>query len=280
MKLSEAFNMYINDNLYFQHRSKSVQQQYGFYRNSIVGFLSNKPIEKLTLDDIRDWEEYLLKDRCQNTVKSYIGGLKQVLKYCQLRGVKSIEPSFLNVPARIPVTVSYVTKEEVRLMIATSDSIRTKLILSLLFASGCRLSEMLSLNRDSIQDRQFTVIVKGKKERLCFIDSRTEMYLKEYLATRDDDSEALLVSNIFKKRISPSTVQLIIKNAVKRAGITNKHITPHTFRHGHATNLIKNGADIRYVAQDLGHANLSTTMVYTHIEDPDMRAKYELCHSF
>lgn len=279
MKLSEAFDMYINDYIYFQHRSRSLEQHYGFYRNSIVKCLDNKPIEKLTLDDVRTWESYLYQGRCQNTVRSYVGGLKQVLKYAQLRGVECLNPSFINVPARIPVTVSYVTPEEVRLMIDSTQSTRTKFLLSLLYASGCRISEVISLNRDSIHGRQFTVIGKGRKERICFIDERTEQLMQQYLATRDDYSDALFVSNMFKERISVSTAQLIVRNAVKSAGITNKHISPHTFRHGHATNLIKNGADIRFVAEDLGHANLSTTMIYTHIENPDLRRKYELCHT-
>lgn len=255
--------MYIEESLYFQHKSKSSQQHYRFYRNSIVSFLDDKAIEDLTLQDVREWEQNLFRSRCQNTVRSYVGGLRQVLKYCQLREIKSLEPSLIAMPQRIPVTVSWVTVEEVRKIIDSTDLIRTKFIVSLLYASGCRISEVLSLNRDSITNRQFTVIGKGKKERLCFIDSRTEYLMRKYLDTRHDLSDALIVSARSKERISASTLQLIIRNAVKKAGITNKHITPHTFRHGHATNLIKNGADIRYVAQDLGHANLSTTMIYT-----------------
>lgn len=272
--------MYIEESLYFQHKSKSSQQHYRFYRNSIVSFLDDKAIEDLTLQDVREWEQNLFRSRCQNTVRSYVGGLRQVLKYCQLREIKSLEPSLIAMPQRIPVTVSWVTVEEVRKIIDSTDLIRTKFIVSLLYASGCRISEVLSLNRDSITNRQFTVIGKGKKERLCFIDSRTEYLMRKYLDTRHDLSDALIVSARSKERISASTLQLIIRNAVKKAGITNKHITPHTFRHGHATNLIKNGADIRYVAQDLGHANLSTTMIYTHIENPDLRKKYEKCHTF
>ena len=280
MKISEAFDMYINDYLYFQHKSKSVQQHYSYYKDSIVNFLDNKKLSELSLDDVREWEDYLLSGRCQNTVRSYVGGLKQVLKYAHLRGYRTLEPSLVIAPARIPVTMPYVTPEEVRLMIKRSPSIRTKFILSLLYASGCRLSEILQLNRDSIVNRQFTVIGKGRKERICFIDSRTEELMNQYLATRDDGSDALLVSNRYKERISASTLQLIVKNAVSYAGIDYKHITPHTFRHGHATNLIKNGADIRYVAEDLGHSNVNTTMVYTHLENPDLKRKYEMCHTF
>ncbi len=278
MKLSEAFNMYINDNLYFQHRSKSVQEHYGYYRNSIVFFTGNKEIEKLSIDDVRNWEKYLFEARCQNTVRGYICALKQVLKYAIIRGIKCIDPALIFVPQRIPVTVSYVTPADVRKLISCSSNVRTKFIISFLYASGVRLSEMIQLNRDSIKNRQFTVIGKGKKERLCFIDERTENLMDEYLSSRNDNNKALIVTNLFKDRISDSTVQLIIKNAVQRAGL-KKHITPHTFRHGHATNLLRNGADIRYVAQDLGHANLSTTMIYTHIENPDLREKYERCHT-
>lgn len=272
--------MYREDHLFFQHRSASVYEHYGYYAASVVAFLKDKEIEKLTLADVREWEKYLLLDRCQNTVRSYVGSLRQVLKYAITRGYECLSPELILLPQRIPVTVSYVTPEEVSRMIDSTQSVRTKLILSLLYASGIRVSELLSLKRDSITGSSFTVIGKGKKERICFIDARTRALLDRYLANRDDFDEHLIISDRFKQGVSASTIQLIVRNAVKKAGITGKHITPHTFRHGHATNLIKNGADIRFVAEDLGHSNLSTTMVYTHVENPDLWRKYQACHTF
>lgn len=279
MKLSEAFAMYRDDNLYLQHKSKSVYEHYGYYGRSAVCYIGDKELRDITLQDVRDWEDELLRGRCQNTVRSYVGGLKQVLKYAIARGYDSLNPVLIPCPQRIPVTATYVTPEEVRKLISATQSVRNKFIISLLYASGIRLSELVSLDRGCIKDRQFTVIGKGKKERLCFIDSRTESLMNEYLATREDYSDALIISELFRDRVSCSTIQLMIRTVAQNAGITYKHITPHTFRHGHATNLIKNGADIRYVAQDLGHANVSTTMIYTHLEDPDMRQKYEKCHT-
>lgn len=279
MTIKDAFDLYINEELYFQHRSQSVQQHYRYYRNNIVGFFGKKEIEDLTLADIREWEEFLFRGRCQNTVRSYVSGLKQVLRFCSFRGIKCLEASLLAIPQRIPVTVSYVTAEEVQELIDCAISPRTKFMISLLYASGVRLSEMLSLNRNSIRDRQFTVVGKGKKERLCLIDSRTERLMTEYLATREDSNEPMFISGLTGERLSPSTVQLLVRTTVKRSNISGKKISPHTFRHGYATNMIKNGAGIRYVAQALGHANLSTTMIYTHVEDPDLREKYEKYHT-
>lgn len=278
MKILEAFNSYINDVLWFQKRSESAIEHYQLYRNSLIKVVGNKDISDLNLEDIRNWEKELYKGRCQNTVRSYVGGLRQVLKHAKVIGYDCIDSALVIMPQRVPKTVSYVTAEEVREMIKCSSNIRTKFIVSFLYASGVRLSEMISVNRGDIKDRQFTVIGKGKKERLCFIDERTEILMNEYLATRDDVNDALFISYKLKERVTPTNVQLIVRNAAKRAGL-KKHITPHTFRHGHATNLIKNGADIRYVAQDLGHSNLANTMIYTHIEDPDLREKYEKCHT-
>lgn len=277
MKLTEAFDKYIDEVLWFQKKSRMSIEHYQLYKRSLATILGDIELASLGLNDVRQWEEELMKTRCQNTLRSYVGGLKQVLKYSKIMGYDCIDSALIICPQRIPKTVSYVTAEEVRQMIECSTSARTKFVVSFLFASGVRVSEAVSLNICDIRNRQFTVIGKGNKERLCFIDKRTEDLMYAYLNTRTDHSEALFASYLLGDRVSVSTIQQIVKNAVIRAGI-HKKISPHTFRHGHATNLIKNGADIRYVAQDLGHSNLSNTMIYTHIEDPDLREKYEKYH--
>jgi len=280
MKLSEAFDIYINEKLKLEQCSKSNIKHYTYCRNNIAKVLRNKDIKNLKMEDVAYWMTDLSHGRCQNTIGKYIAELRQVLRYMLLRGEDvGVNPSLIPVPQRIPVTAQYVTPKEVQKIIDSTNNIRTKFVVSMLYASGVRVSELVSLNRGSVYRRQFTVIGKGHKERLCFIDHRTELLMRKYLQSRDDTSNALIVSNIYKERVSVSTIQMLIRNAVGKAGIKDKHITPHTFRHGHATNMIANGADIRYVARDLGHANLSTTMIYTHIEDPDMRQKYEKFHT-
>jgi site-specific recombinase XerD len=137
---------------------------------------------------------------------------------------------------------------------------------------------MIQLNRNSIVDRKFTVVGKGKKARLCFIDDRTQQLMEQYLKTRKDNSEALIVSAVNKARMTPTNVQLLIKNSAIRAGI-DKRVTPHTLRHSFATNFLKNNGNMRYLSTMLGHASLDTTMMYAHVVDNDLQAQYEKYHT-
>lgn len=285
MKLSEAFDIYREECMFFKKQSKTMLENNTYYRNTAVEFFGNIDVENLTTESIREWVQWLEKPkldgtkRHQNTVRNYIMALRQVLQYCQSRGVGCIGKESVPCLPRKTTSVSYVTPEEVRILIDAARTIRGKFIISFLYSSGVRLSEFLSLNRGDVVGRSFRVIGKGDKERLCFIDVRTEQLMNEYLSTRKDAESALVVSELFKKRLTPSTVQLIVRNAVVRSGL-NKKISPHTFRHGYATDLVKNGCDIRYVAQALGHAQLNTTMIYTHVTNPDLAAKYQKYHSF
>ena len=277
MKISEAFDMYINEYMCLSGRSESCIYHFDQHKRFLVAFLGDKDIKDVTLQDLAEWKKHLSLGRSTNTVRNYIGSVRTVFGYARQKGFKCLERESIPVPKREPVTMPFVTPEEVQRMINSTDNIRTKFIISFLYASGVRLSEFISLDIAQIEDRQFSVVGKGKKKRLCFIDRRTERLMYEYLATRCDSSPALIVTR-FGQRPSCSNIQQIVRDLAEKAKIQKK-ITPHSFRHGHATNMIKNGADIRYVAQDLGHANLSTTMIYTHIMNPDMKQKYELYHS-
>lgn len=285
MKISEAFELYKEDLLYFRRQNKSAMGNNKYHRAAAIQFFGDVDVEKLTSEDVRKWLRWLEKPkldgtkRGQNTIRNYANSLRQVLQYCQSRGVNCIGKESVLCPPRKTTSVSYVTPDEVQLLIDTAQSIRAKFIISFLYASGVRLSEFLSLNRGDIRARSFRVIGKGDKERLCFIDARTEALMAKYMQSRADHNEALVVSGLYGARLSASTVQLIIRNVVERSGL-QKRITPHTFRHGYATDLVKNGCDIRYVAQALGHSHLNNTMVYTHIANPDLASKYKKYHRF
>lgn len=278
MKISEAFDNYMTYYMEMRGRASSTMCHYEYIKKSIATFTSDVDVERLSLNDIIRWKRHLAGSRRANTVRNYISALRQVLGWLERHG--SIALSKDSVPAmeREEVTVSFVTPEEVRQIIDASDLIRTKFIVAFLYASGLRISEFLSLNVDSIQDKKFTVIGKGGKERLGFIDERADYYMKAYLRTRNDRERALVVSTRHKKRLSASTVQLIVRNAVDKAGL-DKKITPHTFRHGCATNLLSNGVDIRYIAEILGHVSLNNTKIYTHITNPDLELQYRRGHS-
>ena len=153
-----------------------------------------------------------------------------------------------------------------------------------------RVSELVSLNRDSINldRREFIVRGKGKKDRPIFISEAAAEATRDYLAVRDDSLPALFLNNSRHlnavdtsgdfRRLTPRSVQRIIDHYAKAAGIT-KHVTPHTLRHSFATDLLMNGADLRSVQAMLGHANISTTQIYTHVTDPHLREIHEKFHS-
>ncbi|MBC7090283.1 MAG: tyrosine-type recombinase/integrase, partial [Methanobacteriaceae archaeon] len=143
---------------------------------------------------------------------------------------------------------------------------RDKLILSLLYSSGLRVSEVVSLkvNDIDLKDRTIRIRGKGNKDRIVLFDQKTKKLLKEYLHERSQESEYLFL-NRFGNPLTPRYIQITIKKYAIKAGIKKK-VTPHILRHSFATHLLKNGVDIRAIQQLLGHSNLSTTQIYTSVD--------------
>lgn len=287
MKISEAFALYKNHYLIIKRLSKRVLEDNDYVAERLIKVVGDKDIEQLTMDDVAEWARSIttrtlrngkIVNRAENTIRNDVIRLRVVLKYLCSRGCKCLNYELIPVPKHQDVVKQYLTPEEVNLMLENSYNLRNKFIISLLYSSGIRLSEFLALNRDSIQNRRFTVIGKGKKTRLCFIDERTEELMNNYLSTRQDDCKALVISRINKDRMTPSNVQLLVKNAAKRAGITKK-VTPHTLRHSFATNFISNNGNIRHLSTLMGHASVDTTLIYTHLSDNELEYQYRTFHS-
>lgn len=287
MKISEAFDLYKRNYMLVKGLSRRVLENQDYVKNRVVRVLGDIEIESLTMDDIARWAEQIqtmrtrdgrIVERKNNTIRNDLIRMKMVLKYMRLLGHDVIEPDLIPIPKREDVERPFLTAEEVEDMIKCAYCVRNAFIVSLFYSSGIRLSELISLERGSIQNRQFQVVGKGRKARLCFIDKRTEDLMEEYLEERNDSCEALIVSKMYKQRMTPSNVQLVIKNTAERAGITKK-VTPHILRHSFATNFLQNNGNIRYLSTMLGHANVSTTTIYTHVVDNDLRLQYLKFHT-
>lgn len=287
MKISEAFDLYKTNYMFIKGLSKRVLENQDYVKARVVNLLGDRDIESITLSDIGEWAEKIqtmqtrdgrIVERKSNTIRNDLIRLKMVIKYMRLLGYDVLEPDLIPIPKREDTERPFLTAEEVTEMIKNAYNIRNAFIVSLFYSSGIRLSELISLDRSSIQNRQFQVVGKGKKARLCFIDERTEYLMMQYLATRDDDCEALIISYKNKARMTPTNVQLLIKNTAKRAGITKK-VTPHVLRHSFATNFLQNNGNIRYLSSLLGHASVSTTTVYTHVVDNDLQRQYLQFHT-
>ncbi|MEN9582909.1 MAG: hypothetical protein RL641_863 [Candidatus Parcubacteria bacterium] len=174
---------------------------------------------------------------------------------------------------------------EKSLAIATERALRDRAILELFFSTGLRLSELCSLNRDLDLSRdEFSIRGKGEKVRVVFLSDDAKSAIREYLAKRKDIDEAMFIelsrnkSKDGSRRITPRSIERIVRDIAIKAGISKK-VTPHVLRHSFATDLLSNGADIRSVQMMLGHANIATTQIYTHITDKALRDIHKKFHS-
>lgn len=279
MLISDAFDLYEKNYMAIRHQSRRICETHSVCKRWLIEAVGDKDMAELTVADISNWIKNMRKTKCTNTCRNYVTRLRVVADYIDLLGVPTIKAGIIPIPKREATVPAFLTAQEVDAMIENSYSLRNAFVISLLYSSGIRLSEMLQLNRGQIVDQQFTVIGKGSKARLCFIDDRTQALMDEYLATRKDNSEALIVSAQNKQRMTPTNVQLLIKNSAERAGITQR-VTPHTLRHSFATNFLKNNGNMRYLSTMLGHSSLDTTMIYTHVVDNDLREQYKKYHTF
>lgn len=278
MLISEAFDLYRDNYMLLKKQSRRIVESHEVCRRSLCYFLGDKDVAEITTEDVARWIKDLEKSRCLNTVRNYLTRLRVVLDYCQLRDIPALKAALVPIPKRDATVPIFLAENEVEAMIKASYSVRNAFIVSLLYSSGIRLSELIQLNRGQIVERRFTVIGKGKKPRICFIDARTERLMEVYLHQRKDRCPALIVSNLYKERMTATNIQLLIANTAKRAGI-DKHVTPHVLRHSFATNFLKNNGNMRYLATMLGHASMDTTMMYAHVVDMDLQRQYEQFHS-
>ena len=221
--------------------------------------------------------------------------LRGFLKYLVRRDIKSLDPSLVDLPHVIRKQVTFLHYDEVEDMLeqidtSTESGLRDRAIIELLYSGGLRVSELVGLNRDSInlERREFMVRGKGSKDRPIFISQSAADRVRDYLDARTDSLPALFLNNSRNlqtadtsgnyRRMTTRSVERIVEKYARLAGIT-KHVSPHTLRHSFATDLLMNGADIRAVQSMLGHADISTTQIYTHVTDVHLKEIHDKFHS-
>ena len=225
----------------------------------------------------------------------YLIALRGFLKYLARRDIKSLDPSLVELPHVVRKQVTFLHFDEVEDMLeeidlSTESGLRDRAIIELLYSGGLRVSELVGLNRDSInlEWREFMVRGKGSKDRPIFISQSAADRVRDYLDARTDSLPALFLNNSRHKqtvdtsgdyrRMTVRSVERIVEKYARLAGIT-KHVSPHTLRHSFATDLLMNGADIRSVQSMLGHADISTTQIYTHVTDIHLKEIHDKFHS-
>lgn len=283
-----------------QNRSQKTSENYHLYIMRLVDFAGDITIEKIDAELIRKWRLWLARykneqgDSLSKITQSYhLIALRSFLKFCSKRDIEALTPEKIELPKVARKQVSFLNEGELKRLFdaVPRDSFigkRDRAILELLYASGLRVSELVALDRDHInlRRREFMVRGKGQKDRPIFISVQAADCILEYLQSRTDNLRPLFIryggteevdtSGDFK-RLTPRSVQRMVSHYAALAGIT-KQVSPHTMRHSFATGLITEGADLRSVQALLGHSNIATTQIYTHVTDPQLKEVHERFH--
>ena len=283
-------------------RSAKTVENYDHYLDRFFGFIAKtkeKDASDLRLKDIseekirefRIWMNRQEPPLSVATQNYHIIAIRMLLKYLSREGIESVPVERVELAKHPERQVDFLEREEVeRLLNAPSGrslrAIRDKAILEVLYSTGLRVSELVSLNTDSVnlEKGEFSVRGKGGKVRPVFLSDRAKDRLKDWVDARKNIvDEALFVSISRSKsketsRITPRTVQRLVKKYTIKAGIIGKDVHPHTLRHSFATDLLRNGADLRSVQALLGHSSITTTQVYTHVTDPQLKKIHQKYH--
>lgn len=303
--LAEQIEDFLNYLSIERNCSKLTIRDYRHYldvfQKWLITSLPGLTIEQLDLGIVRRYRVYLsnkandkgevLKRVTQNY---YVIALRSFLKFLIKNDIKTLEPSKIDLPKTESRSLKFLEREQVdRLAISPDTSkiegLRDRAIIELLFSTGLRVSELVKLNRDQINFKrgEFGVIGKGGKGRIVFISDRAKQQTENYLNNRDDIFKPLFIrysgkevaeNNGEKMRLTARSIERIIKKYVKFAKIP-VDATVHTLRHSFATDLLINGADLRSVQEMLGHKNIATTQIYTHITNKQLREVHKHFHS-
>lgn len=287
-------------------RSIKTVENYDRYLSRFLAHAKIASPAKITEAAVREFRLHLNRQPGASgtmklkTINYYMISLRAFLKFLRKRGVESLNPERIELAKVGQRDLDLISVQELERLLAGPSAptrgkpqtapltaLRDKAILELLFSTGLRVSELCSLDRDLDLSRdEFSIRGKGEKVRVVFLSPAAKEAIKKYLDKRGDIDDALFVqmgravkavAGKRSLRLTPRSVERIIKHYATKAGITRK-VTPHVIRHSYATDLLENGADLRSVQALLGHQNIATTQVYTHVTDKHLREVHKKFH--
>jgi site-specific recombinase XerD len=286
--------------------SPATITNYGFYLNRFALFARDLKVntpDEITKDTIHKYRLHLNRLATKegelikkNTQNYHLIAVRSFLKYLVKNDIKTLEPDKIELAKQEPRQVAFLEGGDLERILEAPNQInsseiikkRDRAILELLFSTGLRVSEAAKLKIENInlKKEEFTVRGKGGKLRVVFLSENARQALKNYLSARTDTSPFIFTSHDFgrekrndeiDKCLTSRSIERIVEKYARVAGITKK-VTPHTMRHSYATDLLMNGADIRSVQAMLGHSSITTTQIYTHVTDQQLKQVYKNFH--
>lgn len=283
-------------------RSLKTVENYDHYLSRFALDMKISKVSDISEDSLREFRLKLnrapgVKVRGQsagtmkkNTQNYYMIALRSFLKYCRKRNIGAISPDVIELAKTGARHLDLISTDELSRLLKAPDintlkGLRDKALIELFFSTGLRLSELCSLNRDlDLSKDEFSIRGKGEKVRVVFLSDDAKSAIRAYLKARKDMDEPMFtdvaINGVSRsdRRLTPRSIERIVKHYAIKAGISKK-VTPHVLRHSFATDLLSNGADIRSVQMMLGHANIATTQVYTHVTDRQLKEIHKRYHS-
>jgi len=307
MKLSELIRQFLEYCEIEKGHSALTIQNYQHYLGRFLEWAGDINPEQIDLERVRQYRLFLnrLTDSHGKPLKKvtqnyHIIALRAFLKHLSKRDIKSLAAEKLELGSAESRSLVFLEGDELARFLGAPEKeknekqrLRDKAILEVLFSTGLRVSELVSLNRDQVnlERGEFGVRGKGDKIRVVFLSQTAKEAINNYLAKRSDNFSPLFIRHGKdrketaevedlsgeKFRLTPRSIQRIVQKYAKLAGIVKK-ITPHAVRHSFATDLLISGADIRSVQSMLGHSSITTTQIYTHVTNPQLREVHRAFH--
>jgi site-specific recombinase XerD len=292
-------------------RSLNTVVNYDRYITRFLQFLKKDSPADITDSSVREFRMWLNRQSTGNNKKTgdtlkkktqnyYLIAIRAFLKYLARQGVKSLAPERIELAKVGERHIEFMSDDELHRLLKAPllageskkgpdiKALRDMAILAMLFSTGLRVSELCSLPREiDLSADELSVRGKGDKVRVVFLSDEAKQAVKAYLAKRDDMDDSLFVKVSVETRnnkgdsmpLTRRSVERIVKHYATKAGIMSKRVTPHVIRHSFATDLLSNGADLRSVQALLGHANIGTTQIYTHVTDKHLRNIHKQFHN-
>ncbi len=304
-QLAPAFMHFLEHLEVERNVSRLTIRNYSLYLRRFVEWLETQGVQdlkELDQDMVRSYRVYLTRysdaagrTLCKKTQSYYIIAIRSWLKWLVKQDAPVLHPEKIDLPKGESQHMQYLMADKVLHLldqpsISTPSGLRDKAILEVLFSTGLRVSELVSLNRDQVnlETREFGVIGKGRRVRVVFLSHRSAHWVEKWLSTREDFWQPVFIRFAKKQadptsdgnemRLTTRSVQRIVDTYCRKAHLPIK-LSPHGLRHSFATDLLMNGAGLRDVQEMLGHKSIATTQIYTHITQPQLKKIHDKFHS-